>query len=132
MNSVGETLRRARVEQGLDLPGVAARTKISARYLQAIEADDHQSLPGLFFYRSFAIQYAAALSVPIEDLEPELNRILAEEAPPPRRDNTPSVPPMAAYRSREFRSRPLLWSFIFLFFVVLSCSGFYAWWRHQR
>jgi cytoskeleton protein RodZ len=49
MLSVGETLRRARLEQGLDLSTVAAQTKISAKYLKAIESDDRKSLPSGFF-----------------------------------------------------------------------------------
>ena len=52
MFTVCEVLQRARLDQGIDLATVAARTKIKAKYLQAIEADDRKSLPGGFFYKS--------------------------------------------------------------------------------
>ena len=58
MLSVGETLKRARLEQRLDLCTVAAQTKISVKYLEAIESDDRKKLPSGFFYRSFVEQYA--------------------------------------------------------------------------
>jgi Helix-turn-helix domain len=58
MFTVCEVLQRARLDQGIDLATVAARTKINAKYLQAIEADDRKSLPGGFFYKSFVHQYA--------------------------------------------------------------------------
>jgi cytoskeletal protein RodZ len=61
MFSVGETLQRARLEQELDVATVAARTKINAKYLKAIEADDRGSLPSSFFYKSFVHQYARTL-----------------------------------------------------------------------
>jgi cytoskeleton protein RodZ len=61
MLSVGETLKRARQEQGLDLSAVAAQTKISAKYLEAIESDDRKTLPSGLFYRCFVEQYAKSL-----------------------------------------------------------------------
>ena len=64
MFAVSEVLQRARLDQGIDLATVAARTKIKAKYLQAIEIlRDPKSLPGGFFYKSFAHQYATFLGV---------------------------------------------------------------------
>jgi hypothetical protein len=51
MFTVCEVLQRARLDQGIDLATVAARTKINAKYLQAIEAGDRKSLPGGSFTR---------------------------------------------------------------------------------
>ena len=71
MFSVGEALRRARLEQGLDFATLAARTKISARYLEAIESDDRDALPSGFFYKSFVHQYARALSLDTREIDAE-------------------------------------------------------------
>jgi len=54
---------------------IAERLCITPSYLRAIEADDVQSLPGAFFYKSFALQYAAILEIDAEmagDRYPEL------------------------------------------------------------
>jgi cytoskeletal protein RodZ len=83
MFSVGEVLRRARLEQGLDVPILAARTKISAKYLEAIESDNRRALPSGFFYRSFVGQYARALSLDTREINAEVDRILSADAPPP-------------------------------------------------
>src|SRR5712692_9135907 len=81
MKSVGETLRRARQDRGLELAEVAARTRIARRYLEAIEAGDRGSLPSGFFYKSFVHQYASVLSIDTAELDAEIDRVLSEDAP---------------------------------------------------
>lgn len=134
MLSVGETLRRARLEQGLDLCAVAARTKISAKYLEAIESDDRKTLPSGFFYKSFVHQYARALSLDTADLDAEVDRVLSADAPLPlpgfesvvARD----VRPIAfSYRSHARRFYAPAASLVLM---VVACSGVYAWWHDGR
>ena len=79
MLSVGKTLKRARLEQGLDLCTVAAQTKISAKYLEAIESDDRKMLPSGFFYKSFVEQYAKSLSLDTQEIDAEVDRVLSAE-----------------------------------------------------
>src|ERR1700694_1467983 len=83
MSSIGDTLRRAREAQGLALDEVASRTRINPKDLEAIEADRRELLPGSFFYRSFIHQYGGVLSLAIEPLAAEVDRILSEEQPLP-------------------------------------------------
>ena len=132
MNSVGETLRRARVEQGLDLAEVAARTKINSKYLTAIEGDDRQSLPGSFFYRNWAHQYALALSLNPQPIDAELERLLGGEAPPPLpgQDGNPIRPrePELVVKDKPFHRR-LLGAVGLLLVVAVGCSVLYAWWK---
>jgi len=47
----------------LSIEDVARQTKISQRYLKAIEADKFDVLPGLIFARNFIRQYAAAIDL---------------------------------------------------------------------
>jgi cytoskeletal protein RodZ len=56
--SVGEKLRLAREERGIALREISEQTRISMRYLEAIEADDYKHLPGGIFNRSFIRAYA--------------------------------------------------------------------------
>lgn len=54
-------LLRARKLAGISLDEIAAATKISLRFLQAIEAEEFEKLPGGIFSTSYLRQYAAAI-----------------------------------------------------------------------
>ena len=56
--SIGEKLRLARETRGIALRDISEQTRISMRYLEAIEADDYKRLPGGIFNRSFIRAYA--------------------------------------------------------------------------
>ena len=56
--SIGEKLRLARETRGIALRDISEQTRISMRYLEAIEADDYRRLPGGIFNRSFVRAYA--------------------------------------------------------------------------
>lgn len=71
MASFGENLRRERELRGIDLREMADATKISIRFLQALEQDRVDILPGGIFPRAFVRQYAKYLG-----LDPE--RLVAE------------------------------------------------------
>ena len=105
-------LQRARLDQGIDLATVAARTKIKAKYLQAIEADDRENLPAGFFYKSFVHQYAKFLGVDTSAIDAEIDGALRADAARP----LPSVARQTALKrsSRSWSTRGLfsmpLWS----------------------
>ena len=56
--TIGEQLRLAREERGIPLREISDQTRISVRYLEAIEANDYKRLPGGIFNRSFVRAYA--------------------------------------------------------------------------
>lgn len=56
--SFGEELRLAREARGISLRQISDQTRISIRYLEAIEANDYKRLPGGIFNRSFIKAYA--------------------------------------------------------------------------
>jgi cytoskeletal protein RodZ len=59
--SIGEKLRLARETRGIALRDISEQTRISKRYLEAIETDDYRRLPGGIFNRSFIRAYAKAV-----------------------------------------------------------------------
>lgn len=133
MLSVGKVLQGARLEQQLDLPTVSARTKMSVRYLEAIEADDRRSLPSGFFYKSFVDQYARFLALDPQEINAEVDRLLSADAPLP----LPGVESVvsrnvAPIRSRRFAPRRAVLSLAALATVVVGCSGIYAWWHQGK
>jgi cytoskeleton protein RodZ len=129
MLSVGETLRRARLEQGLDLCTVAAQTKINAKYLEAIESDDRKRLPSGFFYKSFVEQYAKCLALDTGEIQAEIDRLLSADDPLPlpgfENVVTRNLPPIT-FR-RRFHTRRAFTSTASLVLVLVGCSGVYAW-----
>ena len=134
MFSVGETLQRARLAQGLDVATVAARTKINAKYLEAIEAGDRGSLPSSFFYKSFVHQYARTLSLDTKEIDAEIDRVLSADAPLPLpgQDNPTwrQVPPVEL--SSRFQFSRIYASSAVLIMMLAACSGIYGWWYNSH
>lgn len=60
--TIGEQLRLAREERGIALREVSNQTRISMRYLEAIETNDYKRLPGGIFNRSFVKAYARCVA----------------------------------------------------------------------
>ena len=54
-------LPKSRRTKGISLEEIAERTKISLRFLRAIEAEEFDKLPGGIFNTSYLRQYAAAI-----------------------------------------------------------------------
>jgi len=71
MASFGENLQREREMRGVTLQEISAATKISVRFLQALEAEEFTKLPGGVFTRSFIRAYAKYLGL-------DEDRVLAE------------------------------------------------------
>jgi cytoskeleton protein RodZ len=134
MSSLGDTLRRAREAQGLTLDEVATRTRINPKYLEAIEADRRELLPGSFFYRSFIHQYAGVLLLDPGPLDAEVDRILSEEKPLPLPGEVDAASAQRATALAAIgrdRSPVLRWVAL-LFFILVGSSSFYAWWHKTR
>jgi cytoskeleton protein RodZ len=58
MGSFGQDLKKAREAKGVALDAIAAATKITTRYLQAVEQEEFDRLPGGVFRRSIVRSYA--------------------------------------------------------------------------
>lgn len=63
MGSFGEDLKKAREANKVTLEEIAAATKITTRYLQAVEREDFEQLPGGVFRKSMVRSYARAASL---------------------------------------------------------------------
>src|SRR5947199_3817341 len=64
----GEELKREREIRGISLKEIADETKISKRFLEALERNDHKTLPAPVFTRGFVRQYARYLGLNAEDM----------------------------------------------------------------
>ncbi len=131
MNSIGQTLRRARTERGFSLEDVATKTRINRKYLEAIEGDKPDAIPGGFFYKSFVRQYAGALS---PDVLESVEKLLARDEPKPATPEEDAVMMHALAAAPQTRAvpvanRPIGIYLVFLGLVVVGTSGLYVWWH---
>jgi hypothetical protein len=89
MASFGENLRRERELRGVSLREIADATKISVRFLRALEEDRLDVLPGGLFPKAFVRQYARHLGLDTERYVAEFLYVggerpaLSSPAPPP-------------------------------------------------
>ena len=132
MTSIGERLRRARLEKNIRLDFIARETKIGVRLLQAIEAEEFDKLPGGVFRKSFVLQYARFLGLDSEAIAAELQHVGGfEEIPnipgqelPRFGSDMPAITPGRDWSG----ARNSLVALAGLVAVVLGCAGLYALW----
>src|SRR4030081_1866855 len=63
MFEIGNSLREARLRQGLDYPQVELATKIRAKYIRALEEEHFEVLPGGTYIKGFMRSYAEFLGL---------------------------------------------------------------------
>ena len=69
MANLGASFKQARESKGISLDKIAAETRISTRFLQAIEDEEFNLLPGGIFNRGFVRTYAEKLGLdPVQAL----------------------------------------------------------------
>ena len=82
MFELGSSLREARVRRGVELAQVAAETRIRTPYLQALEDERFELLPGSVYGKGFLRAYADYLGLESQLFVEEYNaRFSAGEAP---------------------------------------------------
>lgn len=97
-DGVGNKLREARTRRKLTLQEGEAATKIRVGYLQAIENEDWEQLPGDTYTRAFIRTYAALLGLDGDRLAEDQRRVQGAARPGER---LPRVDP----RPRRFGRR---------------------------
>ena len=103
--NIGITLRSARIQRGLTIEQVAQDTRISARFLEALESESFDELPAPVYVRGFLRSYATYLRLEpqslLEQLDPSLGGGVprvepGREAGPPSGRSDPFRPPAPA------------------------------------
>ncbi|GHN37449.1 helix-turn-helix domain-containing protein [Lactobacillus delbrueckii] len=79
MSGIGEQLRKAREAKGLSISDIEKATKIQSRYLEAIENNDFDKLPGDFYVRAFIRQYAQIVGLDGKELLSQYQSEVANE-----------------------------------------------------
>ncbi|MBB3694089.1 helix-turn-helix domain-containing protein [Sphingomonas sp. BK580] len=89
--SVGARLRAAREAQGLSLAEVAARTRVTQRFLEALEMDRLDLLPSPTYASGFARAYARAVGLDQADVGRAIRGELARGAMPLRQHHIEEI-----------------------------------------
>jgi cytoskeleton protein RodZ len=71
MNTVGEKLKKERIQRGISLDQMAASTRIQKKFLQALEEGRYEVLPASVFIVGFIRSYSAFLGVDASPLVAE-------------------------------------------------------------
>src|SRR4051812_37446945 len=83
MTNFGNTFKKAREHRGLTFAQIADETRISTRFLEAIENEDFQLLPGGIFNRGFIRTYALRVGVDPDAAVREYEQLLNTQQPEP-------------------------------------------------
>ena len=68
MTDIGNSLREARIRRSLSIKDVEDATKIRSKYLEALEEDDFEVLPGSTYVKAFLRTYATFLKLDADAL----------------------------------------------------------------
>lgn len=96
MAEIGNRLREARVRKGLTIRDVETATKIRSRYLEALEQDDFEVIPGPTYVKAFLRTYATYLKLDADELVEEYRRANGQ-----RREESTGVRGETVQRSRS-------------------------------
>ena len=111
MFEIGNSLREARLRQGLEIPRIEAETKIRGKYLRALEEEQFEVLPGDTYVKGFLRTYADYLGLEGQLYLDEYNS----------RFTTAEETPVAQPTTPKRRSRPVESNFI-----VIALAGIVA------
>ncbi len=140
--SFGEELRREREIRGISLKEIADATKISKRFLEAIERNDHKTLPAPVFTRGFVREYARYLGLNAEEMVNRYNFAAVgderiEQSSHLERLTTPQAPPLQRPK-RQPKGIPSAFARVdrnvyILIIVVIALAGVSYWaLKHRR
>lgn len=125
MATFGTRLRVEREQRGITLDQISRSTKIGTRFLQALEQDRFDQLPGGIFNKGFIRAYARFLGL---DEEQAVSDYLAATSPG---DPSPAVPETAVpVQAESERASSLPWGTFAMVLLVIALSfavwGFYT------
>jgi cytoskeleton protein RodZ len=89
MTNFGARFKEAREAKGISLDRIAAETRISTRFLQAIENEEFNLLPGGVFNRGFVRAFAEKVGLDPDQAVADYERIVKVHEPPEASVATP-------------------------------------------
>src|SRR5262249_60357955 len=81
MTNFGATFKKARESRGISLDQISHETRISTRFLAAIENEDFHVLPGGIFNRGFVRSFAEAVGLDPDQAVADYERLSSVPQP---------------------------------------------------
>lgn len=78
LKEIGEYLRKVREEKNISIKDIQEATKISLRYLEAIDRGDFNGIPGEVYRKGFIANYASALGLDPQEVLQRYHQIKTE------------------------------------------------------
>ncbi|HYY57794.1 MAG TPA: helix-turn-helix transcriptional regulator [Pyrinomonadaceae bacterium] len=123
--SFGEQLRLAREARGISLREISEQTRISMRYLEAIEASDFKRLPGGIFNRSFIKSYARYIGFDEKEAVEAYTRAMREQGD--TTEETSGLPHKPhVYTDGNSTRSPLVTLLLTILILTILSLGVYA------
>ncbi|WP_058307750.1 helix-turn-helix domain-containing protein [Gracilibacillus massiliensis] len=116
---IGERLKQERELKNMSLEEVQKMTKIQARYLDAIEQERFNVMPGSFYVRAFIKEYANVLGLNAEELMEEYK----DDLPFEKEENIALSRVKSSKKNKPTVNTPVIFSFLPSVIVVLLIIG---------
>lgn len=127
-------MRLAREARGISLREISEQTRISMRYLEAIEASDFKRLPGGIFNRSFVKAYAKYIGYDEKEAVEAYARALREHGDMPEEvSSTPHKPHV--YTDGNSNRSPFVTLLLTILILTILSLGVYAvlhWYQRRQ
>ncbi len=129
MASLGQELRRERELRGISLREIANQTKINIRFLEALENDQLDILPGQFFIKAIIREYAKSIGL---EEHAALNKYYEtsqsleqeQESEEKKRKSYPWL--------SKNRSKLLIYALLFVFILLIFLSYLFFFRREEK
>jgi cytoskeletal protein RodZ len=122
VEQLGKALTQARTARGLTLPDVERDTRISSKYLEALERGELETLPAPVYARAFMRTYSQYLGLNSRDFVSEMPGARPE----------PELPPLPDVTREGFM--PLVspsWAIAGATVIVLVIAGMFMFWNRS-
>jgi cytoskeleton protein RodZ len=119
MSNFGASFKKARESKGISIDQIASETKISARFLAAIENEEFQLLPGGIFNRGFVRAYAESVGLDADQIVADFKRLTEVQ----ELNDSPAAQPTKGERRLYPFAVAILALAIVVFYIVTRESG---------
>jgi cytoskeletal protein RodZ len=116
---IGKTLKEARETMGLSLEAVEEETKIRRKYIQALEREEFQVLPGPIYAKAFLKNYAKFLGIKVEEVMEEY-RLQYPDQTAPEETLAPPVEKVRVKAKTKTQERPRYWVYVISAIIIIG------------
>jgi len=131
MESFGARLKRERHQRKIELDDISASTKISTRFLRALEEEQFDQLPGGIFNKGFVRAYARHLGIDEQQAVADYLAAVAASQPQAQPESGTELMPPPKPEDENHPAAEIPWGVLALALLVIA-FGFATWGFYSR